>query len=159
MLITFGNCTVILQPMKRCPTACRLHMKLDVVRSMYRECLEVRAGKLSGYVTVKPSTINRRTFLYASLKAGFTRPRCNIPTNLNLLSKLKDGHDLSTGQVRGCLHGGGPALLVGLAPTKRAGFYMGKTNGLAHLAESPELTTFFFRRNPESDICVQVFIL
>ena len=27
------------------------------------------------------------------------------------------------------------------------------------LAESPGLTTFIFLRNPESDICVQVFIL
>ena len=31
--------------------------------------------------------------------------------------------------------------------------------GLARLAESPGLTTFIFRRNPESDICAQVFIL
>ena len=31
--------------------------------------------------------------------------------------------------------------------------------GLAHLAESPGLTTFTYLRNPESDICVQVFIL
>ena len=31
--------------------------------------------------------------------------------------------------------------------------------GLARLAESPGLTTFIFQRNPESDICVQVFIL
>ena len=31
--------------------------------------------------------------------------------------------------------------------------------GLARLAESPGLTTFIFRRNRESDICVQVFIL
>ena len=31
--------------------------------------------------------------------------------------------------------------------------------GLARLVESPGLTTFIFRRNPESDICVQVFIL
>ena len=31
--------------------------------------------------------------------------------------------------------------------------------GLACLAESLGLTTFIFPRNPESDICVQVFIL
>ena len=31
--------------------------------------------------------------------------------------------------------------------------------GLARLAESPGLTTFIFPQNPESDFCVQVFIL
>ena len=61
---------------------------------------------------------------------------------------------------RGCLRGGGPALL------KRVGFHLAFTweklallPGLARLAESPGLTTFIFPRNPESDICVQVFIL
>ena len=50
--------------------------------------------------------------------------------------------------------------------TKRAGFHLAFTwekpallPGLARLAESPWLTTFIFRQNRESDICVQVFIL
>ena len=52
------------------------------------------------------------------------------------------------------------------SPSKRAGFHLAFTwekpallPGLARLAESPGLTTFIFRRNPESDICVQVFVL
>ena len=71
-----------------------------------------------------------------------------------------------TNGLRWCLHGGGPALFGMASPTKRAGFHPAFTwekpallLGLARLAESPWLTTFIFRRNPESDICVQVFIL
>ena len=52
------------------------------------------------------------------------------------------------------------------SPTKRAGFHVAFTwekpallPELARLAESPRLTTFIFPRNPESVICVQVFIL
>ena len=61
------------------------------------------------------------------------------------------------------IYGGELALLVGLGGldfTSR--LYWEKSAllpGLARLAESPGLTTFIFPRNPESDICVQVFIL
>ena len=53
--------------------------------------------------------------------------------------------------VRGCLHGEGPALPRGLD-------FNSRLHG-EKLALLPGLTTFIFRRNPESDICVQVFIL
>ena len=50
--------------------------------------------------------------------------------------------------------------------SKRAGFHLTFTwekqallPGLTRLAESLGLTTFILTRNPESDICVQVFIL
>ena len=70
-------------------------------------------------------------------------------------------------KLRGCLYGEGPALLVGLALVRRLDFTSRQFTwekpallpGLARLAESPGLTTFIFQRNPESDICVQVFIL
>ena len=52
------------------------------------------------------------------------------------------------------------------SPTKTAGFHLAFTwekparvGGLARSAESPRLTTFIFPRNPESDICVHVFML
>ena len=67
---------------------------------------------------------------------------------------------------RGCLNGGGASALGRASPTKRAGFHLAFTwekaaflLGLARLAESPGLATFIFPRNPESDICVQVFTL
>ena len=55
--------------------------------------------------------------------------------------------------LRGCLHGGGPALLVGLALPRGLDFTWEKLAllpGLARLAESPGLTTFISPRNPES---------
>ena len=63
------------------------------------------------------------------------------------------------------MDGGQPSCRA--SPTMQEGWisprvYMGKPAllpGLARLAESLGLTTFIFPRNPESDICVQVFIL
>ena len=43
------------------------------------------------------------------------------------------------------------------SPTKSAGFHLAFTWEKPALL--PGLTTFIFPRNPESDICVQVFIL
>ena len=59
------------------------------------------------------------------------------------------------------MHGGGPTLWVGLALVRGLDF-TSRLHGenqallpeLARLADSPELTTFIFPRNPESDICV-----
>ena len=59
----------------------------------------------------------------------------------------------SISPYRGCLYGGGPALLVGLGLIRGLDFTWEKP------ALLPELTTFIFPRNPESDICVHVFIL
>ena len=60
----------------------------------------------------------------------------------------------------------GQALLVGLALVRGLDFTSrlhGKSQhsypGWLCLAESSGLTTFIFPRNPESDTCVQVFIL
>ena len=77
--------------------------------------------------------------------------------------------DVGKDTLRGCLHGEGqgqPYPLGTASPTKRAGFHLAFTweklallPGLARLAKSPGLTTLIFPRNPEPDICVQVFIL
>ena len=68
--------------------------------------------------------------------------------------------------LRGCLYGRGSNPLGMASPTKRTGFHLAFTwvkpalqPGLARLAESPGLTTYIFPRTPESDCCVQVFIL
>ena len=65
------------------------------------------------------------------------------------------------------IYGGGLALLVGLVLGRGLdGFHLAFTwekpallPGLARLTESPGLITLIFPQNPESDICVQVFIL
>ena len=59
------------------------------------------------------------------------------------------------------------AIPLGRASTTRGLDFTSRLHGkklalqpwLARLAESPRLTSFIFPRNPESDICVQVFIL
>ena len=71
-----------------------------------------------------------------------------------------------TSGTKGVFTGRKASPLGRASPTKRAGFHLAFTweklallPGLARLAEPPGLTTFIFPLNPESDICVQVFIL
>ena len=66
-----------------------------------------------------------------------------MTTHRNILYILYIAH-------RKNIYGGGLALLVGAGS-------LNLLPGLARLTESPGLTTFFPPRNPESDICVQVF--
>ena len=70
----------------------------------------------------------------------------------------------STHHLRACLHGGGTAFLVGLPSPRGMDFtrvYMGKASPPTRAGSLSRVirATSIFQRKPESDICVQVFIL
>ena len=94
-----------------------------------------------------------------------------ISTNAGNEQRFQSNSD--NGNYKGVFTWRRTSFLGRANPTKRAGFHLAFTwekpallpekpallPGLARLAESPGLTTFIVPRNPESDICVQVFIL